>query len=118
MKVLHINTTDTIGGAAIAAFRLHTAMLKNGIDSTYFVLCRTVNDRSDIRTVSKYDRHVKRNIHRILEKIAAKGFNPQRGFYSTFCFGVDVSRYAEFRESDIIYLHWVCRSFINWRILK
>jgi len=32
-KVLHLNTFDN-GGAAIAAKRLHMALLKNGIDSS------------------------------------------------------------------------------------
>lgn len=37
MKVLHINTTDIEGGAARAAYRLHKALLKNGVESQMLV---------------------------------------------------------------------------------
>ena len=37
MKVLHINTTDITGGAGIAAFRLHNALRKEGIESFMLV---------------------------------------------------------------------------------
>jgi glycosyltransferase involved in cell wall biosynthesis len=37
LKVVHISTTDNIGGAAIAANRLHCSLNENGIRSTMFV---------------------------------------------------------------------------------
>jgi glycosyltransferase involved in cell wall biosynthesis len=118
LKVVHINQSDTKGGAAIAAFRLHNAMLKNGIDSKYLVLRRTINDRSDIRTVSKYARYITRSLNFVLEKFISWGVNNKRGLYSPFLFGVDVSKYQEVKESDSIYLHWICGSFFNFTILR
>jgi glycosyltransferase involved in cell wall biosynthesis len=118
MKILHINTSDNVGGAAIAAFRLHNNMLNNGIDSKYLVLQATINDRNDIKFLSKYDRYVKRSINIIFEKIVIAGIDNTRGVYSSFLFGVDVSKYLEVIKPDIIYLHWICGSFINFRILK
>ena len=44
MKVLHINFSDKRGGAAIAAYRHHEAMLRRGIDSKMLVLDKTSND--------------------------------------------------------------------------
>jgi len=41
MKVLHINTLD-YGGAAIAAVRIHNAMLETGIDSSFLSLKKTL----------------------------------------------------------------------------
>lgn len=37
MKVLHINKSDLIGGAAIAAYRLHSGLLSCGVDSKLLV---------------------------------------------------------------------------------
>ncbi len=37
MKVLHINQSDTSGGAAIAGYRLHQELLEQGIDSKMLV---------------------------------------------------------------------------------
>ena len=37
MKILHVNFSDTDGGAAIAVKRLHESLIENGIDSTLLV---------------------------------------------------------------------------------
>jgi len=37
LKVVHISTSDFGGGAAIAAYRLHRALLKENIDSEMLV---------------------------------------------------------------------------------
>lgn len=41
MKVLHINTLD-YGGAAIAAVRIHNAMVDAGIDSSFLSIKKTI----------------------------------------------------------------------------
>ena len=38
MKVLHVDTTDTVGGAARAAFRIFSAISDLGIDSQFVTL--------------------------------------------------------------------------------
>ena len=43
MKILIVNTSDIIGGAARASYRLHKALLKNGIDSQMLVQNKTVS---------------------------------------------------------------------------
>jgi glycosyltransferase involved in cell wall biosynthesis len=118
MKIVHINTSDKSGGAAIAAFRLHNAMKEAGIDSIYFVQNRTIHDREDIKTVSKYERHIKRYIRLVCEKITIHAMHNMPGLFSSFKYGVDVSKYPEIISTDIIYLHWICGSFINYRTLK
>ena len=46
MKVWHLSTDDMSGGAARAAYRLHMAMLQQGVESTMRVLTHnTANDR-------------------------------------------------------------------------
>lgn len=44
MKILHVSTYDSGGGAARAAYRLHHALVKFGIDSRMRVLCRGTDD--------------------------------------------------------------------------
>ena len=44
MKVLHINETDVLGGAARAAYRIHASLLKSGIDSRMRVLRKATDD--------------------------------------------------------------------------
>ena len=46
MKVWHLSTDDLSGGAARAAYRLHMALLQQGVESTMRVLTHnTANDR-------------------------------------------------------------------------
>ena len=46
MNILHINQSDTAGGAAIAAYRLHQGLLAQGVDSRLLVgEVRTSSDR-------------------------------------------------------------------------
>ena len=117
MKILHINTHDKTGGAAIAAFRLHNAMLSAGMDSRYFVLDRTINDRIDIVTISTYLFYLKKIVNIILEKIITRKMRGIKGVFSSFRYGINISRENEVIQADIIYLHWI-NSFINYRGLK
>jgi glycosyltransferase involved in cell wall biosynthesis len=117
MNVLHINTSDTSGGAAIAARRLHDAMRQSGINSKYFVLNRTIRDREDIVTVKSFEKNVKRLINLAFEILQYKmcGFS---GLFSSFSFGIDISKRSEVIDSDVIYIHWICTSFISYRTLR
>ena len=44
MKVVHLSTHDGGNGAAIAAYRIHTSLIRLGHDSTLFVAHRRLND--------------------------------------------------------------------------
>jgi len=123
MKILHINTFDNEGGAAIAAFRLHKAMRISGIDSKYFVLNRTIIDRSDIKTVSRNNFYKKIVFNMLLlinflfELIATKNMKKVKGLFSSFICGIAISKEKEIIEADIIYIHWI-DSFVSYRELK
>jgi glycosyltransferase involved in cell wall biosynthesis len=118
MKILHINHHDKLGGAAIAAFRLHNAMIAAGIDSKYFVQNRTINDRDDIYTVNIVERTINYPLNKICEKILAFSMHGINTLFSSFHFGIDITSRKEVKDADIIYLHWINDSFISWRILK
>ena len=44
MKVVHLSSVDTDNGAAIAAYRLQTSLLRLGHDSSMFVAQRRTDD--------------------------------------------------------------------------
>jgi len=122
MKVLHISTFEEGKGAAIAAFRLHSAMRVSGIDSKFFVLYRTIHDRSDIKTVSlnSYYKIIANNLFGLvkyfLDLIATKSMQGAKGLFSSFKYGITMSKEKEIIEADIIYIHWI-NSFVNYREL-
>jgi glycosyltransferase involved in cell wall biosynthesis len=118
MKIVHVNTTDKNGGAAIAAYRLHNAMLEDGTDSSYLVLNRSINNRKDILTVLPFDKYVQHPINALLEKIAVSVMRNAEFSFSVFDYGVDISKYGVVKDADIIYIHWINTSFISRRVLK
>lgn len=66
MRIVHLNPTDSIGGAARATHRLHTALRRLGHDSTLFVLVRLLEEqgilalRPDAGRVARLQRRVRR----------------------------------------------------------
>lgn len=53
MRILHLATDDTIGGAARAAYRQHTALRKYGVDSEMLVRHKHSNDASVVQYAGK-----------------------------------------------------------------
>jgi glycosyltransferase involved in cell wall biosynthesis len=49
MRILHLATDDTTGGAARAAYRVHTALRKYGVDSEMLVRHKHSNDTSVVQ---------------------------------------------------------------------
>ena len=48
MKILHLSTSDIIGGAARTAHKFHQQMLMRGYDSTMLVLQKKETDKNII----------------------------------------------------------------------
>lgn len=103
MRVLHINFTDTGGGAAIAAYRHHDAMLRAGIDSHMLVLIKKTESPYVYQNkVSPFTMFMKRVFGRI--------FSYTYQFYATWSwnhFGFDLSSHPEVNDADMIILHWI-----------
>lgn len=117
MKVVHLNTNDMYGGAAIAARRLHIAMLENGIDSKMFV----ADKNTDLETVFGYSNFRKYFVFtflRFLDKLFLLFRSSLKGSFSIFKFSAGIPFLEELKTSDIIYLHWVNNSFINFSALR
>jgi glycosyltransferase involved in cell wall biosynthesis len=132
MKILHINSYD-YGGAAIAAIRLHKALLGKGVDSSILFYTKTNNsvpnsyayvNNSKIRPA-----FIKRQWIRIKNKLFSK-FTPNyrnnqklknkpEGF-EMFSFNptdFDITKQKIYQEADIIHLHWIA-GFVDFRFFK
>ena len=57
MRVLHITNSDKHGGASIAAYRLHKALLKKGIDSKMLVLDK-ITDEKEIFSITENRKNI------------------------------------------------------------
>ncbi|MFK8281202.1 glycosyltransferase family 4 protein [Capnocytophaga cynodegmi] len=110
MKILHINTTDIEGGAARAAYRLHKALLKMGIDSQMLVQTKNSDDNT-IQTVYKTKLGKAYSLLRpFLDALPLKCYkNRTKTPFSPawFPFSKVVDRINEFNP-DVVHLHWIC----------
>lgn len=104
MNILHVNYSDIVGGAAIAAYRLHQGLLAKGIDSRMLVEdAKTVSAR-----VATFDR--KRNIENLTSRLTWRlGLN-YISILSTF----NVSRCLFYQNANIINLHNLHGDYFNY----
>ena len=113
MKVLIINTSERTGGAAIAANRLMYSLQTAGIDTRMLVLHKA-SQSDDVLSVGKtwqkkytfiWERLIiwmnnlfsRKNLFTV--SIANSGFN--------------ITRLPEFRQADIIHLHWINQGMLS-----
>ncbi len=116
MKVLHINTTDITGGAGIAAFRLHNALRKEGIES--FILVQS--KKSDNKFVFKnsripYINKLRSEADNLFSRFALKN---KQSLFSVSRLPDNVNRKIKKINPDIIHLHWITGGFIKIENLK
>ena len=113
MKVSHIATCDLHGGAARAAYRLHSGLRRLGHDSNLFVLEKDSQDRSVIRFEPPSEKSIRarRGLRRLLLALTQKRIEAQRPHGST-SFSGDRSEHSadvlrQVPPSDILHLHWI-----------
>jgi len=119
MRIVHLSTSDTTGGAARAAYRLHQGLRREGHDSRMFVMHKSSDDPSVVAFVpprdplSRVRRHLRRNaINRdsapylALRPEGLEPFSDDRSMH-----GADIL--AQLPKCDVINLHWVA-GFIDY----
>lgn len=110
MKVVHINTSDKSGGAAIAAYRLHKALLKKGLDSKMLVLNK-ITDEKEIFTIfkNKLDKFLISKLRLQLDLSVFKKYKQRSNqiIFSQGKYGYSIVDNPLVKEADIIHLHWI-----------
>ena len=107
MRVLLVNTSERTGGAAIAANRLCEALGNNGVKAKMLVSRK----ETGLITVTEPHNRLQYKLNFLRERLtilAANKFRRHRLFEvdAANC-GIDITGLKEFRQADIIHLHWV-----------
>ena len=111
MKVLLVSTSDLAGGGAIAAYRLMEALNKNGVKAKMLVR----DKQSSSVTVAQ----VGTIIPKVMERLHIMSYLKGKLWEAdTADFGIDITRTEEYKEADIIHLHWVNQGMISLFCLK
>lgn len=121
MKVLLINTSDTMGGAAIAACRLLKALRGAGVEATLLVRDATSQPAHEgVATVAR-PRWWLRLLFMIeaLVVYVCGGFKRSEVFqHAPAVAGIDITTLPEFAEADVVHLHWVNQGFMSMQSLR
>lgn len=108
MKILHVNYSDSIGGAAIAVNRLHNSLLKKNIESFILVKEKKENSNKIICNQTKSDKFFDRiKISLIRRFNKALTFSTNTGSCSFGFFRSNLINEINKSDADIVHLHWI-----------
>lgn len=106
MKIVIVNFSDLKGGAARAAFRLHTSLINEGIDSKMIVSLKESDSFNVLASSS--------NFHKIIVKFKAvfntfplKHYKKPSLFSPSFSPSLGLVKTINNLNPDIVHLHWI-----------
>jgi len=113
MRVLIVNTSEKTGGAAVAANRLMEALINNGVKAKMLVR----DKQTDCLTVVSAGDGWRQRWHFLWERwriFMAMHFSKTHLFEADIAnVGTDITTLPEFKEADIIHLHWINQGFLS-----
>lgn len=114
MKILHISRHDVKGGAAIAAYRLHSGLISEGIESRLYVQNKISNDSS---VTSRYKSDLGKKyakfrsyLNNLLQRLQ-KTDNPTS--HSGCFLPSGLHKIINNSDADIVHLHWINGEMIS-----
>ena len=118
MKVLIVNTSERTGGAAIAAHRLFMALNNHGVKAKMLVR----DKQTDNLSVIALPRSPLLRWHFLWERFVIYWrlhFSREHLFEVDIAnTGTDITRLPEFREADLIHLHWINQGMLSLSVIK
>lgn len=118
MRVLIINTSEQIGGAAIAANRLMEALKKHGVRARMLVR----DKQTDRLTVTSVKSNWRLPFAFLWERVVifvSNMFSKKNLFQVDIAnTGTDVTKLMEFERADVVHLHWVNQGFLSLKSIE
>ena len=117
MKVVIINTSERIGGAAIAANRLMHALNNNGIHAKMLVRDKQTDDKNVITINTSWTKKKMNYLRFVWERFIIflnNKFSRKALFQVSIAnTGTDINNHPLVKEADIIHLHWINQGFLS-----
>ncbi len=122
MRILLVNTSEKIGGAAVAAGRLREALSTQGIKASLLVR----DKQSDALTVTTFPESLVNRMRArwafLSERLAIflfNGLNRHDVFQVDIASaGMDITELPEFKQADAIHLHWINQGMLSLGQIK
>ncbi len=113
MKVVHLSSADTVGGAFKAAYRIHHGLANLGIDSTMLVSRRLSSDPT-VKDAGTPGGRLWGQLATHLDAAPWHLLRMPRTEYSSLAWvGTGAARRANSMSPDIVQLHWICAGFLR-----
>ena len=114
MRVLLVSTSEQAGGGAIAASRLMEALNQNGVKARMLV-----RDKQTERiTVAQVGNKLPKALER-LSVLMHNGFCRRTMWLADLAnVGIDITSTEEYRQADVIHLHWVNQGMLSLRTIE
>ena len=113
MKVLIVNTSERVGGAAVAASRLCEALMNNGVRAKMLVM----HKQSTALYVAQSGHWLQNKWNFVWERVVIwinNLFSKENLWKVSIAnAGQDITRLPEFKEADLVHLHWVNQGFLS-----
>ncbi len=117
-KVVLVNHSDTLGGAAIVTFRLLQALRRIGVDARMVVYTKTSEEECVDAVYSRFIRAVTFCLER-LRILPAVGFKYADLYkVSTGNFALNVHHHPWVKEADIVCLNWINQGLMGINGIK
>lgn len=109
MKIVIVNASDIIGGAARAAYRLHKSLLSKGVDSQMLVQEKISDDFTVITNRQSFLRMIVVKIRPIIDAFPVRFYkNRTKTLFSPSWLGFSsvIDKINELNP-DVVHLHWI-----------
>ena len=120
MKIVVINQSDSVGGAAVASHRLLKALQREGIDARMLVMHASAH-RGDSDIVA-YGDNLRGKAYFLAERLgifARNSFSRANLFkVSTASRGFDLSRHPLVADADAIIINWITQGAMSLRAVE
>lgn len=111
MRIVHINTNDLGGGAAIAASRHCEAMLQAGLDAKLVTLTKG-SHKPYVKKIHLGLRNLMAQLFTLLSGRQIKKLRPT-GTFSVMRYGHPFHKDEDVRKADAIVIHWVNKNSLS-----
>jgi len=106
VKVLIVNASDLKGGAARAAYRLHLALLNEGVDS-HIIAQSKIGSDSRVHSLQTTKQALFNKFRPILDSIPTRKYESKSLFSSSWVPSSSFINFINDFNPDIVHLHWI-----------
>lgn len=120
IKILHIVAGGLGGGAARGAYWLHLGLRELGVNSKILTNSKVTLGDENVTTILKTKKSKIENMVRSqLDGLPVLFYkNRKKIIFSTGFIGLNFTKTKEYKEADIIHLHWINGPFVNVKDLS